>query len=92
MLSVLNVASFTLALGAIGQILLLGMPPSCVLTLILFGLFLVPGLVIFAISFADRRALWPSKVPPVPDLGDGLVRHYDGAGGDASLPNSCRPE
>jgi hypothetical protein len=59
MLGVLNIASFTLALGAIGQMLLLGMPSSHVLTRIMFALFLVPWLTIFTVSFCRRAPIGP---------------------------------
>lgn len=62
MLSVLSIASFTLILGAMGQMLLmppLGSPPSHVLTRVMFALFLVPWLSIFTISFCRQAPFGP---------------------------------
>jgi hypothetical protein len=59
MLSVLNIASFTLVLGAIGQMLLLKGPSSHDWRRILFVLFLVPWLTVYAISFCGQAFLGP---------------------------------
>jgi hypothetical protein len=61
MLSFLNIASFTLLLGAMGQMLLLGSPSLHALTRIMFALFLVPWLTIYTISFCRQAPFGPRK-------------------------------
>jgi hypothetical protein len=61
MLSVLNITSFTLVLGAMGQLLLLGNAAPHFVTRTMFALFLVPWLTVFTISFCRQAPFGPRK-------------------------------